>query len=193
MPLVESPEPAAVVAAIEAVPAGAHIATDADGTLWSADVGDDLVRCGARSDAWPELDLAAYLALIDRDYRAGCLASAEFLRDADVPRAQADFRAFLELGPRTWLIDALRAAEARGVEVVVVSASPSIGLEVALAVAGVAWPMVAVEVDIEPAPIAEGKVEAWKASGRPRPALALGDSRWDLPLLRFAELGMRLD
>ncbi len=193
MPVVESPSSAAVVAAIEAVPSGAMIATDADGTLWSADVGDDLVRCGATSDAWPDLDLDAYLQLIEEDYAGGCLASAEYLRGRSIPDVQAAFRAWLDVGPRAWLIDALVAAERRRVEIVVVSASPRIGLEVALELVGVSWSMVAVELDVEPAPIAEGKVAAWRARDLPRPALALGDSRWDLPLLEFAELGFRLD
>ncbi len=190
------PDQTTVLAAVAAVPAGAHIATDADGTLWTRDTGDDLVRCGAESDVWPEVDVDAYLAFIEADYHGGCRLSAEMLRGLPTGAVQAAFRDYFapRFGPRQWLIDALLEAERRGVTVVAVTAAPQTGAEVSLSLAGCDWPAIGVQLAevgcVEPAPVGDGKVGAWKARGLPRPALALGDSKWDRPLLEFAERGL---
>jgi phosphoserine phosphatase len=187
-----------VAAAIAAVPAGAHVAVDADGTLWDADVGDDTVRCAAQ--AWaPGTDVDAYLETLEADYGRGARLAAEHLRGVAPDVARAALRSFFapRLRPRRWLVEALSAAQARGVPVVVVSASPRIAAEVGVALIGVQWPVIGIELDaagavVEPAPVIEGKVAAWRARGLPPPALALGDSQWDGPLLRSAAVSFRL-
>ncbi len=187
-----------VAAAIAAVPAGAYVATDADGTLWDADVGDDTVRCAA--ETWARgTDVEAYLAALAADYGRGTRLAAEHLRGVRPDVARAALRTFFapRLHPRRWLVDALSGAAARGVNVVVVSASPRLAAEVGVALVGVRWPVVAIELDaagavVEPAPVIEGKVAAWRARGLPPPALALGDSPWDVPLLESAAVSFRL-
>jgi phosphoserine phosphatase len=185
-------------AAIAAVPAGGYIATDADGTLWAGDVGDDTVRCAAASWA-PGVDVEAYLALIAADYGRGTRAAAEHLRGVPEETARETLRAFFapRLRPRRWLVEALAQAAGRGVRVHVVSASPRLAAEIGVSLLGADWPVIGIELDadgrvVEPAPVFEGKVEAWRARGLPPPAVALGDSPWDEPLLRSAALGFRL-
>ncbi len=199
----QHPDRDTVLAAVAAVPAGAFIATDADGTIWAADVGDDLVRCAALGGPWAaaEVDVERYLGLMESDYVRGCLTSAELTRGRDPQVMRAALAAFYEprLGPRTWLLDALARAADRGVKVWVVSASPRIAAEAGLALLDLDWPAIGIEpegdepwVFVEPPSVGEGKVGAWLREGLPRPALALGDSKWDLPLLESAERGLRL-
>lgn len=201
--LIENPEPAAVVSAIHGVAPGAWIATDADGTLWDGDVGDDVMRCAAADPtgwAAPDVDLEAYLARLEVDYHGACRHAADVAHRAPPEVARPALRAFLvpRLRLRRYLVDALLEAARRGVSVYVVSASPRLAVEVALGLfelGGMA--IIALEHDeagrfVEPASIGDGKVDAWRVRGLPAPALAFGDSRWDLPLLHSAGLGMRL-
>ena len=201
------PTPREVMAAIAAVPAGATIATDADNTLWAGDVGDEVVRAAATPPHSPwgptAADFARYEALMDADYVAGCCHSAELIAQVSAVAARPVLAgAFARtVRPRRWLLDALADAVARGVRVVIVSASPRLAVEVGAALFGIeAWPAIAVDGGggsdpaalREPIPIGHGKVEAWHAAGLPVPALALGDSAWDLPLLNMAACGLQL-
>ncbi len=197
--ITEHPTDEAYCAAIGAAQPGAYIATDADGTLWGCDVGDDLVRCLAQLD--PRVDLEAYLKRMDFDYHGGCREAADLLRAREMSTVAPALTEFLtpRLNPRTALVDALRAAEARGVKVWVVSASPRDAAAVGLAMLGVDWPIIGIEPDgprsgvfRAPVPVGEGKVEAWYARGLPQPALAFGDSKWDRPLLESAAQGFYL-
>ena len=47
-------------------------------------------------------------------------------------------------------------------------------------------------VGTEPVTVGEGKVAAWRGLGFTAPAVALGDSKWDLPLLEIAGVGYLL-
>ncbi len=189
------PTPSQTLAHISNLKAGDHVATDADGTLWAADVGDDTVRWAANA----ELD--AYLALIERDYHAGCRAAAEYLRGRDREAVIKALMGFLgpRLAPRKYLIDALIAAEKRGVDVRIVTASPRWSAEAGARLLGVDWPVIGIETQgqipgqfVEPVSVEAGKPAAWRALDLPQPALALGDSKWDLPLLESACVGLRL-
>ncbi|MSP91019.1 MAG: hypothetical protein EXR79_04320 [Myxococcales bacterium] len=200
------PTPREVIAAIAALQPGATIATDADNTLWAGDVGDEVVRAAATAPhtPWPPgtANLTAYEALMAADYVAGCRHSAELIAQvaaaAAVPVLTTAFAT--RIRPRRWLLDALAEAVGRGVRVVVVSASPRLAVTVGAALFGVAnWPVIAVDaaggasaVLREPVPIGQGKVEAWHVAGLPQPALALGDSAWDLPLLNLAAVGLQV-
>lgn len=201
MPVVHHPSPAELVAFVDALVAGDHVAADADGTLWAADVGDDTVRCAAVRPDWPPADVDTYLALIDRDYHAGCRAAAEVLRSLDratvLDTLSAHFA--VQLRPRQLLIDALRRAEARGAVIYIVTASPRWSAEAGARLLGVDWPVIGIEpvgaapgAFVEPVSVEHGKPAAWRARGLPRPALALGDSRWDEPLLEYAHTGLRV-
>lgn len=192
-----------VLAAIAALPAGAWIAADADNTLWAGDVGDEIVRTAATPPflPWQEGDasLPQYVSLMDQSYAAGCRFSARLLAtvgsDAARERVVADLRTRVK--PRQWLVEALRVAIARGVKLIVVSASPlpvvHWGLELAdlpaTVVVGLECALTPEPTYVEPIPVGEGKPLALQARGLPRPDLALGDSRWDLPLLAYAHAG----
>ena len=112
--LVKHPSAAQVVAEITAVAAGESILTDADGTLWAGDAGDDLVRCAAQhAEVWRDaIDIEAYLTLAERDYLAACCASVELLRNVDLQAARPLLRAYLgeTLSVRKYLVEALNAA-----------------------------------------------------------------------------------
>jgi phosphoserine phosphatase len=102
--------------------------------------------------------------------------------------------------PRPWLIQALKAATARGVRVWIVSASPRQAVEIGARQHGLAdLPILAVDclstnppTYRDPVPIGEGKVAALAGAGLSQPDLALGDSTWDLPMLRSARQGVLL-
>jgi phosphoserine phosphatase len=196
-----TPSAAELVAAVRAVPAGGCIATDADGTLWAADVGDDVVRCAAEHALWAHLkvDLPAYLARVEADYHTAVRDAAALLAQVDEAAARAALSAYFEprLGPRRYLIDALIEATERGTRVHVVSASPRLAAEEGLRLLGLSWPVLAIEAlpgggFVEPVPVDEGKPAAWAALGFAAPDLSLGDSKWDAGLLRMAKVGLRL-
>jgi len=196
-------ERAHVLSAIAELPAGAWIATDADNTLWSGDVGDEVVRTAQTAPYAPwradDADLAAYFALMDVSYIEGCRFSAQLLASVDAGAARARLHDALSsrVVPRRWLVDALQAAIARGVHVVVISASPQPAVQLGVDLAGlVGAEVIGLECMltpaphfVEPLPIGFGKPAAIIARGLPRPDLALGDSRWDLPLLHHARMG----
>jgi phosphoserine phosphatase len=180
-------------AAIAALPIGAYVATDADGTLWMGDTGDDAMRWIAAA-VDPQVDVPAYLAREAVDYAGACRESALTLNR--VGGATDAFEAFLadRLRPRSWLIEALREAGERGVEVVVVTAAPADAARHAARVMGLHdWPVLGIEVFddelVEPAPVGPGKVAAWRAAGLPQPVIAIGDSVHDHPLLDSATRG----
>ena len=196
-----TPSAAELVAAVRAVPSGGCIATDADGTLWAADVGDDVVRCAAEHPLWRHLDvdLPAYLARVEADYHTAVRDAATLLAQVDEGAARAALSAYLapRLGPRRYLIDALEEAVARGARVHVVSASPRVAAEEGLRLLGLTWPVLGIEAKasggfVEPVPVDEGKPAAWAALGFAPPDLSLGDSKWDAGLLRMARLGLRV-
>lgn len=184
----------AVSEAIAALGPGDWVATDADGTLWAGDCGDDAMRW-LKAEREPNLDVAAYLAREVVDYVGACRESAEHLARLGVTPG---LRAFLapRLRLRRWLVDALRAAEARGVRVVVVTAAPRAAALEAVAHFGLGWPVIGIQVAdgrvVEPAPVGPGKAAAWRAAGYPAPAVALGDSVYDEPLLGLAARGFRV-
>ncbi len=184
-----------VCAALAAVPAGAWVATDADGTLWAGDCGDDCMRW-LKATREPSLAVDAYLAREQVDYAGACIESAVHLDR--LGGADPSLRAFLStrLSLRPWLVAALRAAEARGVHIGVVTAAPAAAAREALAHFGLAWPVLGITVQAgvvqAPAPVGPGKPAAWQAAGLPVPAVALGDSVHDEPLLAHAERGFRL-
>ncbi len=192
-----------VLAAIDAVPAGGCIASDCDGTIWAGDVGDELVRL---AEAHPHLfpgvrvDALAYFERMERDYIGGCLESASLTRTLAEPEVRAALFDWLDrrLAPRLWLVEGLRAATERGVRVVAVSASARLAVEVGLRRCGLAGHCEVIGVDptptgfVAPVPIGAGKVAALQRIGVGRVDVALGDSRWDGPLLCAAERGLLL-
>lgn len=204
--VIERPSAAHVCAAIDALPAGSFIATDADNTLWAGDVGDEVVRIASAAPFAPwregEVDFSWYEREIEDNYIDACKFSAALI--ARVPEGSTTQRLReaidTRVKPRTWLIDALRAASQRGVHVWLVSASPRLPVELGAALFGLdGTAIIAVDCSagqaptfVEPVPIGEGKVAAWQARGLPTPDLALGDSAWDLPLLRSARCGFLL-
>ncbi len=197
MPIIHHPHSSVVDAAIDALPVGACVATDADGTLWAGDVGDDTVRwIGAEVE--PSYDVAAYLRRMVTDYHGGCREAATALH----PHAHHvdALRRFLatRIRPRAHLVAALRRALDRGVHVWIVSASPALSARVGATLVGLdGIGVLALETTpdgvIEPATVGPGKVAAWQARGLPPVNLALGDSRWDEPLLAHAHVGFWLD
>lgn len=190
-----------VVAALDATVPGDWVATDCDGTLWAGDVGDELVRvtCHDASADVSALTWDDYAALMERDYVAGCLASAACARGIAAEALRQRLAQGLErrIAPRRWLVDALERAMTRGVRVAAVSASARLAVEVGLAHVGL-QPHLVIAVDptpggfAEPIPIGHGKVSALTAAGVDAPAVALGDSRWDGPMLDFARCGVLL-
>lgn len=204
--VLQRPIAATVLEAIAALAPGSHVATDADNTLWAGDVGDEVVRIASAPPHLPwqagQADFAWYEREIETNYAGACRFSAQLL--AQVPAGTADSRLrdaiAARVAPRTWLVQALRAAADRGVNVWLVSASPRLAVEIAAELFGLrGLPILAVDCAsgqplrfAEPVPIGEGKVSAWQALGLPQPDLALGDSRWDLPLLRSARKGLLL-
>ncbi len=195
-----------VIAAIGQLPSGAWIAADADNTLWAGDVGDEVVRAAATPPHHPwqpgEASLAHYFSLMDRSYADGCRFSAQLLAGVDPEAARIRLiEAFnTRIAPRQWLITALQDAMARGVRLLVISASPTPAVQLGIELAGLQGAdVIGLECAltpepqfVEPIPVGFGKPAALIARGLPQPDLALGDSRWDLPLLQHARAGFWL-
>jgi phosphoserine phosphatase len=204
------PSPAEVVASIAAVPAGRWIATDADNTIWAGDVGDEVIKMAAQSpDLWPSglVALDWYLHEMEHgDYHLGCCYAAKVwaLLPADLQEEghkRLDQWLAQRVKARRWLMQALQQAVDRGVEVVIISASPGPTVAVAAQRFGLQTaPVLGLEAALidgepvlaQPIAIGAGKVAAWQATQRTAPALALGDSPWDVPLLNSAEVGLWL-
>ena len=190
-----------VTATINAVPAGAIIAVDADGTLWNIDLGDELVRAaGARPNAWLEpADAAHYFDHLASDHGLASAFTAELAALRSDALLQSEMRAHITplLRPRAALVDSLRSAMKRGVQVHVVSASPLSTLPVALKIIGLKPTSMIAAVghgtcrpDPADLPVGTGKVRHWQSARLGRPDLALGDSLWDLPMLQMACVGV---
>lgn len=204
LPRPERARPADVLAAIAALPPGAWIAADADNTLWSGDVGDEVVRVAAAGAPWTahSVNLRRYFELMESAYEAGCRLAAQVLSEVPFDEARPRLEPALAatIRPRAWLVDALIAAMDRGVRFAVVSASPAPAIALVANVHGLgAAHVLAVTVDrhapggfVEPVTVGWGKVHAWQAQGWPQPDIALGDSKWDLPLLAHAKQGFWL-
>lgn len=201
-PLPPLANPAEVLAAIDALPAGAWLATDADETLWAADVGDELVRLAAAGGgpfAAGSADFAWYSKeMSEGDYAGACRFAAQLLSTVDAEAVRVALEPVLaQVRCRGWLVRALARASARGVHVAIVSASPRLVVQWACAVHGLETAQViGIEVSgsgvREPAPVGFGKVAAWLELGLAQPQIALGDSRWDAPLLAMARHGFLL-
>ena len=191
-----------VTAAVDALQAGQCAAIDADGTLWDIDLGDELVAIAA---ALPELadrlDAPHYFEALAADHS---LASAYSAWAADLlgderARALTETAICPKIRARGELLAGLLAAEARGVRVVVVSASPVAALEAALGHVGLhpsaligARSEGGVLSDPATLPVGVGKMAHWRDRGLPAPALAVGDSMWDVPLLSMASIGVMI-
>jgi phosphoserine phosphatase len=92
-------------------------------------------------------------------------------------------------------------AVVKGIQIWIVSASPTVAVEAAMQRFGLAGNLIALRHRIdnetlsqsldEPYSIAEGKVDCIKAfiDARRRPLFAVGDSIYDLPMVAYAELG----
>ncbi|MCO4760272.1 MAG: haloacid dehalogenase-like hydrolase [Myxococcales bacterium] len=203
MAVVHHPDPKTVLALIDAVPAGGHIATDCDGTVWSGDVGDDLVIAAERDPArfgGAEISFDAYITRQQTDYEGACLSACEVLRNISEQDAAEALRDVVpdDFTGRRYMVEALQAAMARGVSVWLVSASPLLAVQVGAGLVGLeSAGMIGIELDpkdgfVAPWPIGPGKAAAWRARGLPQPDLAFGDSKWDLPLLNSAATGVML-
>lgn len=208
------------------------VATDADGTVWSEDVGDELFL------AWlPELREEHPGARVLRSYAAAHapeLASAPLerlglelagrgARPAVPHRELCDlearalagcpeerFRALLaEVSARfvrrvrPEVREALAALRARGLRVLVVSASVGQIVEAALVAGGVPFDgVLAAKLEVRegavrdaldgPIPMYEGKVRALEAAGAWPPRVALGDSPLDGPFLAGAHCAVQV-
>lgn len=201
-PLPPLANPAEVMAAIDALPAGAWLATDADETLWAADVGDEVVRLAAAGGgpfAAGSADFIWYAKeMAEGDYAGACRFAARLLATVDAEAVRVALTPVLaQVRCRAWLIKALARASARGVHVAIVSASPRPVVQWACALHGLETAaVIGIEVDAagvrEPAPVGFGKVAAWERLGLTQPEIALGDSRWDAPLLAMARHGFLL-
>ncbi len=204
MPTLHHPGAREVLALLDALPPGARVATDCDGTVWQGDIGDDVVVAAARFPerfaSLPEpVDFDAYRARLDTDYEGACLYACDVLRGVDPAVAKACLRAVVpdDFAPRAWFVDALNDAMDRGVEVWLVSASPLLAVEVGAEIVGLQRAHkvgieLAEEGFVAPWPIGEGKPAAWRARGLPPADVALGDTRWDQPLLDSAVTGCML-
>lgn len=194
---------AEAIAAIEAVPTGGAIATDCDNTVWAGDVGDELVRI---AEAHPHLfgdrsmTFLDYVQQMETDYEGACLASAALGRTRAGPEVRAALATRLQdhVRPRVWLVEALMDAVRRGVRVIAVSASGRLAVEVGLAQMGLLGLCDVIGVDptddgfVAPWPIGHGKPASLRALGLTGVDVAIGDSRWDGPLLDFGQRGLLL-
>ena len=216
----DSVTPAAVLAALAGVAPG-WVATDADGTLWSGDVGEDwldAVASGAArvDDAWvaraaerlvgPCAGAGPAVRAARSAYGAGALEERGYFElvaltlggepeDALRPRVREGLAA---AGIAERIIEESRTvitgARAHGHRVVVVSASPRVVVEEAIAVAGLAVDhVIGLELTEDglrtrtPFPYAHGKAALLAAHVGAEPVhAALGDSAFDGAMLALA-------
>ncbi|MBI5610322.1 MAG: haloacid dehalogenase-like hydrolase [Deltaproteobacteria bacterium] len=201
-PLADPADRARVEAAIESVASGEWIASDADETLWAADVGDEVVRLAdLGAGPWParSADFAWYSKeMTEGDYAGACRYAARLLHGHSLSAVRSALQpALSSVQLRPWLARSLQRARGRGVRLAIVSASPTLVVEFTSEL--LQFPVdrvIGLELRdgevVEPASIGFGKVTAWQRAGLPQPKLALGDSRWDGPLLAAAQVGLRL-
>jgi len=186
---------------------GALWVTDADGTLWSGDVGDDFLRVliadGALRSPPAVYDLfSAYEARVAADPADGYAWAVQLMAgmaEAEVAERAAGFaRRYLPPRRLDGMATLVAAALRHGTAVHVVSASNSWVVRAAVDLLGLPSARVSgVEVAVEgglltdriipPVTYRGGKVAV--LGGR-RPTLASGDSLGDLELLRTAELAL---
>lgn len=183
----------------------AHVAFDADGTLWRGDVGEELLRLLAHEDRLPSARgqrgvYAEYERRVARDPADAYAWSVEIMRglaEGEVMEACASLVAARFAGrlfrPVRQILSALQQA---GCPVWIVSASPFWPVLAGARVLGVPEERVigvrcpidagrltgAVEV---PVPCGEGKVQALERLGV-QPALAFGNGELDIPMLSYA-------
>ena len=203
IPATDRTEAAEAIAVIAAVPAGGIIATDCDNTVWAGDVGDEIVRI---AEAHPRLfgdrkvDFLDYALRLESDYEGACLASAALGLTPAAPEVRTALATRLRdhLRPRVWLVEALQSAVERGVRVIAVSASGRLAVEVGLDQVGLTGQCDVIAVDptpegfLAPWPIGHGKPASLRATGLSGVDVAIGDSRWDGPLLDFGRRGLLL-
>lgn len=192
---------------LAAASAGTLAAFDADGTLWSRDVGEAFLRHAGEVGmlpAWPKGD--AVWREYERRVAAGelvnafelCATAFEGVADVEVAAAA---KAFVDpewnecvFPPMRQLVEALQRAEA---DVWIVSASPTWCVVPGAALLGIPADHViatraAVEEGIvqprlaERMPAFEGKAEAILAAAGRAPHLAAGNSEYDYALLESA-------
>jgi phosphatidylglycerophosphatase C len=219
-----------VLAALDRAPREAVVAFDCDGTLWSGDVGEDwfvelVERAGFHERASRAMRDEARAHEINADGSDRAVAEAlldamnrgryeehrlyELMAWAGAGRTDAEVSSVLDamlarVGLASRLhgetLAILRAAEARGLRTVAVSASPLAVIEaclrhVSVVPAAVCAATQAVEDGVlaprlaEPLPYREGKVRALRAAVGDAPVVAaLGDSGFDLEMLALASV-----
>lgn len=182
---------------------------DADGTLWSGDVGERHLRVAEReglvsSSAPHDTLFAAYLERCAEDTSAGYAWAASVFAGLPVQRVRASAaltwseHRHLELAPVWSIVSALEGA---GVEVWIVSASNRWVIEAAGAEHGIGPERViamtvqcddgVVGPEVEhPRPNGPGKQTAIEATIGVTPCVAFGNSRHDAAMLRGARLGV---
>jgi HAD superfamily phosphoserine phosphatase-like hydrolase len=195
----------AVLEALRRKPAGPRLACfDADGTLWSEDIGEAFFRWLIASDRLPALrgqrDIyEAYEARVREDRTAGYAWAVQAMagnREEDVLEWS---RWLVAAWPnvRPAMVGLVRGLQAEGVETWIVSASnlwtiraaaPFVGFDSAqtMGIAVRARDGVLTDEVVRPVVCMEGKVEAIRARFGADPLLAVGDSLGDLAMLESA-------
>lgn len=192
---------------IASAPSGSFAVFDADGTLWSGDVGEELMLAlldeGAL-DGRPAGDRTAwesYLALQDKDHTAAYAWVVELLagwsEEALVARCEALVHSFAPAHVFRPMLTLAQELEGAGVPVWYVSASNRWVVDAGIRRLGLPGGRVlAMQVAVEagvltdrivaPRTNLEGKCDAIRAAVGPSPLLAAGNSTNDAPMLRMA-------
>jgi len=177
---------------------------DADGTLWSEDLGEAMLRWLAEGALLPRIDCtkdvyAEYEAMVERDQCAGYAWAVECM--AGIPEGQVVkwARQMAAAWPnyRPAMFDLMRGLDGAGVEVWWVSATNQWSVRAAARRMGMGEGRVlgihcSVEADVltgeisKPVTCRAGKVEAINEYIGKMPDLAFGDSRGDLEMMEVA-------
>lgn len=186
--------------------AGAAVAFDADGTLWRGDVGEELLRYQMHHDLLPGFvgrrDLfAEYERLVAKEPArayAFCVEVMAGVEESALVQLSDELAASRFSGRiHAYARTLIRAFQAAGVDVWVVSASPKWPVVAAAAHLGIpAERVIAVGCGVHdgrldgrvelPLPSGAGKVAQLERRGI-RPVLALGNGSIDVDMLRYAE------
>lgn len=190
------------LASVDALPPGEAV-FDYDGTLIQGDIGESTVRIlqerGLVTDEMNErfgVDWVGYHALSPVDQAILCAEAMEgrtaaeleqvvdeaFARGMVVPRPEVcELAARMSLRHRVWVLSG-------SPEAVVRAAAPRVGLRHVIGLRSF-WDGDRMTGRVEhPVPTDQGKVAVcWWRIGR-RPVFSIGDSPWDLPLLRLAHV-----